>query len=114
MGYPFQDVVSVLAKNFPNVFIDMAWAHIVSPSASINALADWIDSVPLNKISAFGGDYIFIDAVYGHQYLARQNVSKSLAKKVEEGLMDVDRAKEISKMFFFKNPYNIFKLEGDL
>ncbi len=114
MGYPFQDVVSVLAKNFPNVFIDMAWAHIVSPSVSIHALAGWIDSVPVNKISAFGGDYLFIDGVYGHQALARQNVSRSLAIKVEEGVMDVDRAKEISQMLFYQNPYKIFKLEKSL
>jgi len=114
MGYPFQDVVSVLAKNFPNVFIDMCWAHIISPAASIKALAEWIDSVPVNKISAFGGDYIFIDGVYGHQFLARQNVSRALAVKVDEGMMDVDRAKEISRMLFYKNPYSIFKLEGKL
>ncbi len=114
MGYPFQDVVSVLAKNFPNVFIDMAWAHIVSPSASVNALAEWIDSVPVNKISVFGGDYLFIDGVCGHQALARQNVSRSLAMKVEEGVMELDRAKEIADMLFYKNPYRIFKLEKNL
>ncbi len=114
MGYPFQDVVSVLAKNFPNVFIDMAWAHIVSPSASVQALAGWIDSVPVNKISAFGGDYLFIDGVYGHQALAREHVSRALSMKVDEGLMDVERANEISEMLFYKNPYRIFKLEKSL
>lgn len=112
IGYPYQQVLSVLAKTFPNVYIDMCWAHIISPTASVNALIEWIDSVPMNKISAFGGDYIFVDGVYGHQYLARVNVSKSLAKKVEEGVFDVERAKEISEMLFYKNPLRIFKL-GD-
>jgi len=114
MGYPYQDIVAVLSKNFPNVYIDMCWAHIVSPIASINALVSWIDSVPINKISAFGGDYLFVDGVYGHQYMARVNVSKALAKKVEEGIMEIDRAKEIAEMVFYQNPYKIFKLEGRL
>lgn len=70
IGYPYQNELAVLAKNFPNVFIDMYWAHIISPNASINSLLEWIDTVPLNKISAFGGDYCFIDGVYGHQYMA--------------------------------------------
>ncbi len=114
MGYPYQDLVAVLAKNFPNVYIDMSWAHIISPIACINALVSWIDSVPINKISAFGGDYLFVDGVYGHQYIARVNVSKALAKKVEEGVIEIDRAKEIAEMVFYENPYKIFKLEGRL
>jgi len=114
IGYPYQQVLSVLAKTFPNVYINMCWAHIISPTASINALAEWIASVPFNKISAFGGDYCFIDAVYGHQYLARVNVSKALARKVKEGVFDLEKAKEISQMLFYQNPLKIFKLEDKI
>ena len=59
ISYPYQNELTVLAKNFANVFIDMCWAHIVSPNASVNALLEWFDTVPLNKISAFGGDIHF-------------------------------------------------------
>ncbi len=31
-------------------------AHIISPPASIDALAEWIESAPLTKVSAFGVD----------------------------------------------------------
>lgn len=111
IGIPYQNILSILAKNFPNVFIDMCWSHIVSPTASINALIEWIDTVPLNKISAFGGDYRFVDGVYGHQYLARVNVCKALTQKVKEGIFDIEQAKIISEMLFYKNPLNIFKLD---
>jgi hypothetical protein len=110
IGYPYQGVVGVLAKNFPNVFIDMCWAHIVSPRASIEALVEWLDAVPVNKISAFGGDYLFVDGVCGHQEMARENVSRALARKVSDGCFDVERAKEIAGMLFFSNPFSIFKL----
>lgn len=112
IGYPYQHVLSALAKNFPNVYIDMCWAHIISPAASVNALYEWVDSVPFNKIIAFGGDYLIIDAVYGHQYMARINVSKSLAYKVEEGVFGADEAKQIAKMLFYDNPKRIFKLDS--
>ncbi|MCL5070927.1 MAG: amidohydrolase family protein [Actinobacteria bacterium] len=114
IGYPYQNEITVLAKNFPNVYIDMCWAHIISPNASVNALLEWIDTVPLNKISAFGGDYLFVDGVFGHQYLARENVTKALSKKVSENLFDIDKAKEISKMFFYDNPIKIFRLNGKI
>jgi len=108
IGYPYQQVLSVLAKTFPDVFIDMCRAHIISPTACIQALGEWIDSMPFNKISAFGGDYCFIDGVVGHQYLARLNVSIALARKVEEGVCDLDVAKRITKALFFENPARIF------
>ena len=111
IGYPYQHTLGALAKNFPNVYIDMCWAHIVSPSAAVNALVEWLDAVPANKISAFGGDYCFVDAVYGHQLLARRNVARALAVKVEEGVFDVDRACRIGEMLFVDNPVAIFKLE---
>ncbi|MCX6089108.1 MAG: amidohydrolase family protein [Candidatus Atribacteria bacterium] len=110
IGYPYQQVVSVLAKNFPNVFIDMCWAHIVSPVASINALSEWLEAVPYNKISAFGGDYLFVDGVFGAQLLARINVCKVLAQKVETGLFDIDRAITVARMLFYENPWKLFNL----
>lgn len=110
ISYPYQGELTVLAKNFANVFIDMCWAHIVSPNASVNALLEWFDTVPLNKISAFGGDYIFIDGVYGHLKLAQQDVAKALAIKVGEGLFDINKAKEAAGMLFYDNPKNIFRL----
>lgn len=111
MGYPYQSVISVLAKNFPNVFIDMCWAHAISPTASVHALVEWLDSVPANKISAFGGDYSFVDGVYGHQVLARQNVGRALAIKVNAGNFDVERAREIASMLLCENPIRIFRLK---
>ncbi len=110
MGYPYMAEVSALAKNFPNVCIDMCWGHIISPEAARRSLAEWLDSVPANKISAFGGDYCFVDGVYGHQELARRNVAAVLAGKVAEGSMDIDRAMEVARWLFVDNPQRIFRL----
>jgi hypothetical protein len=114
MGYPFQNMLSVLAKSFPNVFINMCWAHAVSPAASIQALVEWVDTVPLNKISAFGGDLSFVDGVYGALHLSQRNVSMALAQKVAEGFLDLGGAKRLSEMFFHDNPLKLLQLEGKL
>jgi len=114
MSYPYCMEAGNLAKNFRNVNIDMCWGHIISPEAARRALVEWLDAVPANKISAFGGDYCFVDGVYGHQYIARRNVAASLAVKVEDGSFDMDRAKEIAKMLFVENPVRIFDLESYL
>lgn len=110
IGYPYQNILTALAKNLPNVFIDMCWAHIISPNGSVQALLEYIDAVPLNKISAFGGDYLFIDGVYGHQYLAREDTAKALSIKMHEGLFGLDEAKHIARMFLYENPKRIFRM----
>lgn len=111
MGYPYVMELGNLAKNFRNVFIDMCWGHIISPEAACRTLVEWLDAVPANKISAFGGDYVFVDGVYGHQFLARQNVSRALAQKVTDGSFSLTRAKEVALWLFVENPKRIFGLE---
>jgi hypothetical protein len=111
MGYPYVMELGNLAKNFRNVFIDMCWGHIISPEAARRALVEWLDAVPANKISAFGGDYCFVDGVYGHQFLARQNVAMALAQKVTDGSFSLERAREIATWLFVDNPMRLFGLE---
>lgn len=110
IGYPYEKSLGVAAKNFPNVYIDMAWAHIISPEASVNALIEWMDLVPANKISAFGGDYMFVDGVYGHVSMARENVSRALSIVTDRGVIDIDRAKEILHWMFIDTPARLFNI----
>ncbi len=112
MSYPYLMELGNLAKNFPNVFIDMCWGHIISPEAARRGLVEWLDAVPANKISAFGGDYCFVDGIYGHQYLARHNVAAALAQKVADGSFDLARAKEIARWVLVDNPVKLFGLEA--
>lgn len=111
IGYPYQMALSAIGKQFQNANLDMCWAHIVSPNASRNALLEWLDAVPVNKIMAFGGDYSFVDGVYGHQRLARDNVSAALAVKVLEGSMDLAEARRVARMILLENPYELFGLK---
>jgi len=112
MGYPYQQEAAVLAKNFPNVYLDMCWGHIISPEAARRALSEWLDSVPANKIMGFGGDYLFPEGVYGHQAIARENVAWVLAEKVERGDFGLDEAREIARWLFVDNPATLFGLEA--
>lgn len=111
LGYPYVMELGNLAKNFRNVFIDMCWGHIISPEAARRALVEWLDVVPANKISAFGGDYCFVDGVYGHQFLARHNVAAALTQKVTDGSFSLPRAREVATWMFVDNPQQLFRLD---
>jgi len=69
-------------------------------------------NIDIDDISAFGGDYKYIDGIYGHLMLAKQNVAKALSIKIGEGLFGFDEAKRIARMFFYNNPKKIFGLKN--
>ncbi len=74
-GYPWTRDMIALGKMFPNVWLDMCWVWIISPRAGREMLHEMIETLPQNKVTAFGGDYIFIEGTYGHSVLARQNIT---------------------------------------
>ena len=111
-SYPYGGELSVLAKNFPNVFIDMCWTPVISPSYSIRYLNEWLETVPANKIMVFGGDYSVVELVYAHSVFARRIVAKVLIDKVKTGYFSEEEAKYIALKLLRENALEIFKLKG--
>ena len=111
-SYPYGGELSTLAKNFPNVFIDMCWTYVISPSYSEHYLNEWIETVPVNKIMAFGGDYSFVEAVYAHSVMARQIIANVLIKKAANRYLTESEAIDIAQMILRDNALEIFKLKG--
>ena len=111
-GYPYGGELATLAKNFPNVYIDMCWTYVISPSYSERYLHEWIETVPANKIMGFGGDYSFVEAVYAHSVIARQVIAKVLIAKVRDRYLTEEEAIDIANMILRENAIQVFKLDG--
>jgi uncharacterized protein len=108
IGYPYQGELSVLAKLFPNVCIDFCWAHIIALHAAQRALDEYLDTVPVNKILGFGGDYRFPELTYAHASMARRNIAAVLASRVEEGTWTEREAVDLGRMLLRDNPARLF------
>jgi len=109
-GYPFTGELATLAKNFQNVYIDMCWLHVISPSRARAALSEWLETVPVNKIMGFGGDYAFVEGAYGHSVIARENVARVLSEKVDDQSMTIDEAKVVARKLLRENALRLFGL----
>jgi predicted TIM-barrel fold metal-dependent hydrolase len=108
INYPYQDELAVLAKLFPNVHIDFCWAHVVSPGGARRALHEFLDTVPLNKIFGFGGDYRYPELSYAHAKMARGNIAQVLAEKTENGDCSEQEALDIARLRLHDNPARLF------
>jgi uncharacterized protein len=109
-GYPFMGEALALAKNFGNVFLDLCWLYIISPSAGARMLHEAIETVPANKIFAFGGDFIIPEGSYGHSVMARRTVSRVLTEKVEDGYLTEVEAAALAQRILRDNPAALYRL----
>jgi len=109
-SYPYAAELTTIAKYFPNVYIDMCWMYVISPSYSARNLNEWIETVPSNKIMGFGGDYLNIENAYAHLLIGKQVVAKVLISKVQDGYISESEAKNIARMILHDNAVNLFNL----
>jgi predicted TIM-barrel fold metal-dependent hydrolase len=108
IGYPFQEQMIALAKHYPNVAIDMCWAWIVNPAASVRFVKDFLMAVPSNKLLTFGGDYVAVEQVVGHAKVARRGLTRALSELVHEGWLSVGEALALVPELMNGNARSIF------
>ena len=114
-GMPYVREAGVMGKNFPNCWLNLCWCHVISQEMTCSALNEWLDLVPVNKILGFGGDYrLPVEKVYGHLVMAREDIARVLASRIERGLMTEDQAVEIAHKWFYDNPKELYQLKKRL
>ena len=102
----------VIGKNFPNVWLNLCWTHIISQKMTVSGMDEMLDMVPVNKVLGFGGDTIIpIEKNLGHLIMARENIATVLGGRIDSGLMNRDEAIEIARKWFWDNPKELYKLD---
>ncbi len=109
LGMPSVRDTIVVAKNLPNVYLNLCWTHIISQIQTRSGIDEMLDQVPINKILAFGGDYNRpVEKVVGHLVMAKENLAHVFASRVDRGLMSVNEAKDILRRWFWDNPLTLY------
>ena len=110
-GLPHGSAMSMLGMAFPNVWLNLTWAHIISREQTLRAIAEWLDQVPRNKVLGFGGDYQnpTVALTYGHLVLARRNLARVLAYRVHAGEISEDDCRSILRAWLVENPRRLYR-----
>lgn len=109
-GYPYIQEAGILAKYFPNVYLDACWLAHISPAAYKRGLDEWLEIVPSNKIFAWGGDHGIIEHSYASLMLAKDLVSEVLAAKVSSGYFSKNVAISVAERIMGGNAIEVYKL----
>jgi len=111
-SYPYTGELTVLVKNFPNVYADLCWVYIISPYLARRILSEWIETLPSNKIFGFGGDGLIVEEAYAHAKIARESVVRVLLEKVEEDYFSLPEALEFARKILRDNPLEFFNIDS--
>lgn len=109
-GYPFIGEMGTLAKNHPNVFIEAGWLAYIAPAAYRRALGEWLDSVPMSKLLAFGADCLHIEQTLGALILTRRLLARVLADKVADTGWAESLALECATRLLRRNAVELYHL----
>jgi hypothetical protein len=111
LGIPFTSEIVGLAKQYPNTTLNLNWAYALSESITRSAIHEIIETVPVNKVIAYGSDVMEdIEAAYGHLVMTREVIAEALAERIERGRLDMEGARRIAKLWFHDNPERIYGL----
>jgi len=105
LGMPSVRDALVVAKNFANVYLNICWMHIISQTQTCSGIGEMLDQTPINKVPAFGGDYARpVEKVVGRLHMAREDFARVFGARIDRGIVGLDEALEILKLWFWDTP----------
>ncbi len=111
MGYPYLRELGMMGKHCPNVYINMAWAYLISMEASRQGLSEYIDLVPGARLLGFGSDVRYPELIWGHLEMARSCIADVLAAKVERDFLSESAAFDLIHKMLHDNAVELYKLD---
>lgn len=111
IGYPYPDEYVSLAKHYPNAWVDLCWAWILSPLATVRFVREYLAAAPANKLLCFGGDYSTVENIVGHAAVARHGLALALRSLVADGWLDEGAARQLVPGLMADNARALFALD---
>lgn len=102
--------LTVLAKNYPNVYVTGYWWYTFYPSIMKDFLRERLEMLPYSKISAFFSDAPVVEWSFGKASLARLQLASVLAEMVDKQYYSESLAKEIAHNVLYDNAKRLYRL----
>ena len=110
LAYPWSSDLLGLAFVYRNVWIDLTWSFLLSPSHFKRAFHEAIEILPDESRMMFGGDNWHAEETYGTFQLARKLIGDALEEKVGDGYFGLADARRLTRKIFYENATAFFGL----
>jgi hypothetical protein len=118
-NYPYNNLAGMLHQ-IPNVYADLCWLPIISPTAAIRTLVELVevgghmaglevDANPALRTSAFGGDCRAAEGSYGALLMAKDVVIRAIEDLHDRGHVASEAdAVQLAEQLLYSNPKRLF------
>lgn len=109
-GFPFTNELIAITKQFTGVYFDLCWIQQVSFDLYRETLNIAMETIPANKIFAFGGDNFIVECTYGSQKMVRKIISELLYEKIRKNYFSFDQAIRFAEKILYLNPKTVYNI----
>jgi uncharacterized protein len=107
-GYPWLDDVAGLLHNYHNVVADFCWVPLISTTAAVRALHEYLDVAHSADRIIWGDDTQTSEEAYGGLLAWEQVVARVLQERVRDGLCSVAQAERMAAKLMHGNAEALF------
>ena len=111
LAYPWSRDLLGMAFVYRNVWLDLTWSLLLSPSHFKLALHEAIEVLPDESRMMIGGDNWHVEETYGTLKLARQLIGEVLEEKLAAGYFRQEDAQRLAAKILRENATSFFKLK---
>jgi predicted TIM-barrel fold metal-dependent hydrolase len=109
-AYPYTHELVALAKNSPNLYVDLCWAWAIDPYSTRDFVRHMLHAVPANKLFVFGGDTAWPMTAWAYALQARRWLTRTLQAEVDEHLLTERDALALATRLMMTNQYDCFNV----
>jgi hypothetical protein len=107
-GFPWYGEIAGLAHNHANVSLDMVWAPLISASAAVAALHQFLEVARSSDRIAWGSDTWTSEEAVGALLAWQHVVATVLAEKVDSGYFDMAEAEILVHKLMYRNAARLY------
>jgi len=111
LAYPWSRDLLGLAIVYRNIWLDLTWAPLLSPSHFKLALLEAIEILPDESRMMLGGDNWHVEETYGALTLTRQLIGEVIEEKLSTGYFRHGDAERFGAKIPRENALRFFRLE---
>jgi hypothetical protein len=109
-AYPWSRDLIAMAASYRNIWLDLTWAQLISPTHFKLSLHEAIEALPDETRMMIGGDNWHAEETYGAIRLMRQLIGEVLEEKVASGYFTVEDARRLVPKILRENAIRFFGL----
>lgn len=111
LAYPWSSELLGMAFVYRNIWIDLTWSLLISPSHFKRALHEAIEVLPDESRMMIGGDNWHVEETFATMRLARRLIAEVLEEKVQAGYFGYEDAERLARRILRENAIEFFNLE---